>query len=632
MFSDNLVSRIFPKIDYNVSKDEFIVVWVEIRSGRKQISQSCFERSSTFSYTFGADSTFVGYAILNASTLSVIKQDIIRTEPRQGDLYNVRKVAFNTEGSMREIYTYEYLDSISGVDVSCDKSSGVCSLVVSGKYAKAELTCYKTDPISASISINQDDFSGIFHLYDFEFSQDTPLRRISSIDSQTSNPAIKFDPISKLFLVVWEDLQNNNNVRSIKGRIISKSTATLSPIISISENTGYNATKPFISYDDVNQRFFVVWQDSRNTTVSVNGIDIYGQYVDSDGSLRGLNYAISNSPANQLSPVIAYNLDKNQFFAVWKDARNTTTTGSDIYGQIFSLGQPQLEFINFQTGQPIRPAVVDLGSTSVGKSLSDSVGLKNTGDKNLRICEIFGLEQPFYFSDTKLISLLIDGDQNTCINLAPGTSIYISFEFKPSSAGLFSSQITVYSDGGTKKLLLQASSASLLDVELPRIDFGTVFVGEQRNEVIVFRNTSNLRITLSKPILEDYANFSIVKSIEDLPFPYLDPTESIGIVVGFKPTREGEFKTRFIMTTTSPDNPYIVYVLTGKAINKQSINNPSGQNPSSQPIESTTPPSVKSGGGGGCSMSKGGQFDAGWLLILFTAVWLRFFRKERKVT
>ena len=83
-------------------------------------------------------------------------------------------------------------------------------------------------------------------------------------------------------------------------------------------------TKPFVSYDSVNQRYFVIWQDGRNSTYSLENLDIYGQKVDAEGFLRGSNYAVDMNPYNQYIPTIAFNEIDNQFLSVWKDARNLT--------------------------------------------------------------------------------------------------------------------------------------------------------------------------------------------------------------------------------------------------------------------------------------------------------------------
>ena len=85
------------------------------------------------------------------------------------------------------------------------------------------------------------------------------------------------------------------------------------------------------AYDSANQRFLVVWQDQRNNATT--GYDIYGQLLNSDGTPNGGNFGICNADEGQYSPDVAYDSANQRFLAVWSDGRNTATTNSDVYGQ-----------------------------------------------------------------------------------------------------------------------------------------------------------------------------------------------------------------------------------------------------------------------------------------------------------
>ena len=74
-----------------------------------------------------------------------------------------------------------------------------------------------------------------------------------------------------------------------------------------------NRYDPAVAYNSVDDEFFVVWSDFRN---SLSG-DIYGQRVTAEGSTTGPNIAIWVKEASQSEPAIAYNGHDNQYLVVW---------------------------------------------------------------------------------------------------------------------------------------------------------------------------------------------------------------------------------------------------------------------------------------------------------------------------
>lgn len=75
--------------------------------------------------------------------------------------------------------------------------------------------------------------------------------------------------------------------------------------------------------------FLVVWEDTRNSSVS--GTDIYGARVSNVGKiLDPLGIAISTAPNNQVDPAIAAN--GSTFLVVWRDTRISGDIGGDIFG------------------------------------------------------------------------------------------------------------------------------------------------------------------------------------------------------------------------------------------------------------------------------------------------------------
>jgi hypothetical protein len=93
-----------------------------------------------------------------------------------------------------------------------------------------------------------------------------------------------------------------------------------------------------VAYDGINQRFLVVWENDNLN----NGIDIYGRFVNANGSFWNNEFCISNvldfnllipAPEGQWNPAVAFDGVNQRFFVVWQDDRNPDSP-PDIYGQM----------------------------------------------------------------------------------------------------------------------------------------------------------------------------------------------------------------------------------------------------------------------------------------------------------
>jgi len=78
-------------------------------------------------------------------------------------------------------------------------------------------------------------------------------------------------------------------------------------------------------------KWFVVWEDWRNESTS--GADIYGRFINADGSLCGDEIVISSVPGNQTVPMLAYRNSSqgDKILIAWQDSRGTTSSGYVYY-------------------------------------------------------------------------------------------------------------------------------------------------------------------------------------------------------------------------------------------------------------------------------------------------------------
>ncbi|MCK4941825.1 T9SS type A sorting domain-containing protein [candidate division WOR-3 bacterium] len=134
-------------------------------------------------------------------------------------------------------------------------------------------------------------------------------------------PAVSYN--GSEYFVVWQDRQYSSEIDIYGARITTSGVILDSNGIPISTATGYQR-HPSVTSDGTG--YLVAWQDERSGTP-----DIYGTRIDAAGVvLDPAGILICNAVNGQLMPSVA--CDGNNYFAIWQDARDTTSNQYDIYG------------------------------------------------------------------------------------------------------------------------------------------------------------------------------------------------------------------------------------------------------------------------------------------------------------
>jgi len=538
---DSLISRKLPKVAYDTVRNQFWLVWVEGRSSLQQIEEWPFNVApTTYKYNFG-DSSYVGYATIAAATGTQTLVDIVRNQ--DAFTRSVRLISHNTIAK-KDVYIYENFKNINNVSVACDESSPEALIIWEGVRSKATWTFTYNDlnnngqPDVTDSFVSVLDLGGwgdddgqvhIFGLFDKYIRQAVVTSQLIDASSVGSYyPAVGFDNTHRKFLVAWEDRDPRNGAgdgihSKIYGQLLYSGGGLYGNNIPISfqDTNGdgdqdanilsSNQTRPQISIDTTNQRFFVTWQDGRNSQVSLENLDIFGQFVDSEGSLRGNNYAVCVEPANQYNPVTAYNLSTHQFLSVWKDARNLNTTNSDIYGQRLTMGQPQLIILK-EDNTLLVPPLLDFDSVQIGSQASSTlmVKMKNNGDSTVKIDYVTPLVSPYAYVSLPP-ELESKGDRST-IDLVPGATYNLYIKFSPKATGTFISSFTIYSDTTSLAVNLQGVAVEPPPVVNPDVNitvspmsysYGNVNLGESATQFFTFTNNGNEDVTIGETVVPE---------------------------------------------------------------------------------------------------------------------------------
>ncbi|MBI4691552.1 MAG: choice-of-anchor D domain-containing protein, partial [Nitrospirae bacterium] len=362
------------------------------------------------------------------------------------------------------------------------------------------------------------------------------------------NAAVTTDPNTTRALMDWEEMGTSD--KEIYGQLIDLSNFSIySTQINVSNAQG-DQTQPIVSFDNVNQRYLVVWEDARNQSVNISNMDIYGQFIDPQGNLSGSNFAVTDSSGNQLAPALTFgDVDYRKFFIVWKDG--TDPSNSDIYGQLWEYSvAPQL-VVTDETDTPIYNSAIDFGGVRLSQSSTKNFRIWNNGNAQLTITEITDPTAPFSLTTPK----------PTTIN--PGTYYQMVVQFSPTTTGSFNSQFSINSDGGATTIYL-SGSGSTPDIDVTNtggIDFGNVIAGETGDKSFTISNVGNDTLTINS--ITTTSPFSIVGGT----FPLtISAGGSTTVTVRFSPTEAKTYSAKASISSDDPDEALIEIPLTGSAV------------------------------------------------------------------
>ena len=274
-----------------------------------------------------------------------------------------------------------------------------------------------------------------------------------SFGTKAVSPVLATDPNTNRLLVAWEEQSTAS--KSIMAQLLDLSNfVNYGSQINVSSGTG-DRTSPVASFDNVNQRYLVAWEDARNLSANLTGIDIYGQFIDPQGNLSGGNSIISVAQGNQLAPAVVFGGPMfRQFLVVWKDGRSGGN--ADIYGQLMEFSTLAQLVITDANDNPLVTGALDFGNVTTGSSLDIGIKIRNDGNTPLVIAQPVSLpDAPFSFVTPP----------PTSIN--PGTAYNMTIRFAPVAAGSYGGnagnnyKLTLNSNGGLSVLYFSGSGVGI---------------------------------------------------------------------------------------------------------------------------------------------------------------------------
>ncbi|MBN1953720.1 MAG: PKD domain-containing protein [Anaerolineae bacterium] len=137
------------------------------------------------------------------------------------------------------------------------------------------------------------------------------------------------------YVVVWSDRRVSGESWNIYGQVVlaGADSSFDGDNFAIAAATSIQ-WKPAIARAPSSGEFLVVWEDYCQEVSS--GADIYGQRLQADANLDGVNFAVNEETADQLAAAVAASHGPDLYLVAWE--QDTAYADSDLFGQRVSTG------------------------------------------------------------------------------------------------------------------------------------------------------------------------------------------------------------------------------------------------------------------------------------------------------
>ena len=186
------------------------------------------------------------------------------------------------------------------------------------------------------------------------------------------NPRVSYNSVDERFLVAWQDERDGD--LDIYAQLILTTGIPMSDTIVVRDELG-ELTDPIVAHDPYTNAYLVAWDDETEG-------DIEGILLDGSGGAAGSAFNISDGVDVRRNPAIAFSPDDSHYLVAFE---YQTLDGTDIYGRRLAAdgSRPGTDF-------PLCTAVGDQVEPNVVYNNYDDVYLVVWGDERADQGDIYG--------------------------------------------------------------------------------------------------------------------------------------------------------------------------------------------------------------------------------------------------
>jgi len=317
----------FPFVEYNPIDNNFMAVW---HTGGK------LEEDDTISHD-GIDGQIV-------SPEGALTGDPFVLSPPEPGWKTLPKLAHN-------MYTNEYMVTFTTGLVFIGQSGYIGRLNSSGEYLYGPNLLYDS-PYNIShptivfnptrqeyfaayndkhVVSDTETLDNLGFILDVNGDVITGPFMIGSSQGTQFNPQVAYNSIEDTYMINWEDFRNVGGMADpsdIYGALLNREGDQIREFPMIDDFGDPDAGDQRVqklAYNPDRNELLAVWRDVRP---SFDGAALVGRIFQSDGTPAGDNFVIVDAPGDQGYPQFVYVQEKKQYFIAWYDTRNGD---SDIY-------------------------------------------------------------------------------------------------------------------------------------------------------------------------------------------------------------------------------------------------------------------------------------------------------------
>lgn len=142
------------------------------------------------------------------------------------------------------------------------------------------------------------------------------------------HPDVAFDPVHERFLVTWDDDRAGTG-RDIYVRLVWPDGSWGDEVLLAGGSDTDSRARPALDFNGDDGEYLVVY----HRQIAPENRDIYGQRIRYDLALMGGEVAVCADAFDEAYPDVLYGAPAHRYYVIWEDRRNWAETGGDLYGR-----------------------------------------------------------------------------------------------------------------------------------------------------------------------------------------------------------------------------------------------------------------------------------------------------------
>ncbi len=345
----------YPDVAYNSTTSEYLVVWQDYRHGDwdiygRKISDYCTQLDNDFPVSRTPGRQWYPAVAYNsvANQYLTVWWDSRNSQTSGEDIYG--QIVSPSGALLKDNFPISTADGFQGYpDVACNSENNeyLATWADNKNSASTGFDIYAQRVSSQGELLDSQDNPGADPAVNFA---------VSRAASDQDHPMLIYDSGTNQYLAAWQDMRHGGldifaQLVSGQGELLGQTgDPGADPAVNFSISAApNNQERPALAYGK--DGYSAVWQDSRHYDFVEE--DIYGQRLSNQGESLDSSFPLVTTPIFQTHPAAAYDGFQSHL-VVWQDERNAANTDYDIYGQIVDI-RGTLPSINF----PISTAASD---------------------------------------------------------------------------------------------------------------------------------------------------------------------------------------------------------------------------------------------------------------------------------